>query len=154
MSAAVARKKCDLSSFQGAQDVGIRRRAEWRFLRDLADVGQSGHRVQTATADDSNFCLRQGSLSLDYLRRTVIIQKRMRTALTTEDTEDTEKDQNQKFLRGALCLLWLSAFVYGALVGRTAWRNCSVIAGSRLSVTSTVSAFTSITTAPPSVCQV
>ncbi len=40
------------------------------------------------------------------------------------------------------------------VVPRTAWRNCSVIAGSKLSVTSTVSFFTAITTGPSSVCQV
>ena len=59
MTAAVTGEKGDLAIRERAYDVGVRRRAEWGIDHDLMHSLQPGHRVQSATADDSDLCLLQ-----------------------------------------------------------------------------------------------
>jgi hypothetical protein len=57
----VAGQKCNLPSFQVAEDVAIRRLAEWSLEAHFARVSQAGHRVEATAADDSNFRLPSAS---------------------------------------------------------------------------------------------
>src|ERR1700757_1017291 len=57
--APVPRQKRYFAALQCAQDKGVRWIAEGRWLRRLAHISQSGHGVQTAATDDSDFRLRQ-----------------------------------------------------------------------------------------------
>jgi formylglycine-generating enzyme required for sulfatase activity len=65
----MTRKKCDFLPLERAQDVGVRRCAEWSFLRDFMNVGDAGHVIQPAAPDDSNFCLRQDCPSFEVGNR-------------------------------------------------------------------------------------
>ena len=58
MAAAVTREESDLAAFELAENEGVRGRAEGRFDALLVDVGESGHGVEPAAADDADFCLR------------------------------------------------------------------------------------------------
>src|SRR5438552_17318068 len=59
MAASVTSEEGHFSSFECAQHVCIGWRSEWSFLRDLLNIGEAWHGIQSAAADDSNFCLRQ-----------------------------------------------------------------------------------------------
>ena len=61
MSASVARQKSDLAAFERAQDIGVGRVAEWSLLLEFPHVGEAGHGIKPAAADDANFCVRQRS---------------------------------------------------------------------------------------------
>ncbi len=58
MAAAVAREKGDLAAFEFAENEGVGGRAEGRFHALLVNVGESGHGIEPAAADDADFCLR------------------------------------------------------------------------------------------------
>ena len=60
MPAAVAWEEEEGRVTDPAPDDGVARRAEWRIDGDLLHVGQSGHLVKTAAADDSEHALRHG----------------------------------------------------------------------------------------------
>ena len=62
MAAAVAREKSDLAAFEFAENEGVRGCAEGRFDALLVNVGESGHGVEPAAADDADFCACQGVL--------------------------------------------------------------------------------------------
>ena len=59
MAAAVAREKGDFAALELAEDKGVRWIAERRFYALFVDVGESGHGIKPAAADDADFCLRQ-----------------------------------------------------------------------------------------------
>src|SRR5262249_27338919 len=59
MSASMPRQECHLAPFQGAEHVRVRRLAERGLHRDLVDVSESGHGIQTAAAHNADFCLLQ-----------------------------------------------------------------------------------------------
>src|SRR5271157_2828715 len=65
MSASVTRQECDLAAFERAQDISIRRIAEWSLLPKFAHVGKARHGIEPAPADDANFRFRQISPSND-----------------------------------------------------------------------------------------
>ncbi len=56
MAAAVAREKSDLAALELAEDEGVGRRAEGRFDALFVNVGESGHGIKPAAADDADFC--------------------------------------------------------------------------------------------------
>ena len=58
MAAAVAGEKGDLAALELAEDKGVRGRAEGRFDALFVNVGEAGHGVKPAAADDADFCLR------------------------------------------------------------------------------------------------
>jgi hypothetical protein len=58
MAAAVARQESDLAAFEFAEDKSVGGRAKGRFDALLVDVGESGHGVKPAAADDADFYLR------------------------------------------------------------------------------------------------
>jgi hypothetical protein len=62
MPASVAREKCDLASFEFAENERIGGRAEGRFDALLTYVGEPRHRVESAAADDADFCAGQDML--------------------------------------------------------------------------------------------
>ncbi len=55
MAAPVPRQKGHAAALQLAQHESVGRRAKGRFHALLAHVGESGHRVEPAAADDSDF---------------------------------------------------------------------------------------------------
>ena len=59
VAASVARQKSDLAAFERAADVGVGRRAERRLHPHFLDLGQAGHGIEPAAADDSDFRLWQ-----------------------------------------------------------------------------------------------
>src|SRR6266571_2226323 len=61
VSAPVPGQKGDFLSFERAENVSVRRRAERSLLLHFVYVGQAGHGIQPAAADDSNFSFRQMS---------------------------------------------------------------------------------------------
>ena len=54
MTAAMPRQKRDFLARQLADDIGVRGRAPWRFERALFLRFKSGHRIQSAAANNSN----------------------------------------------------------------------------------------------------
>ena len=63
MALAVAGEEDDLAAFEGAEDEGVGGVAEGGFYFDFVDVGEAGHGVEAAAADDADFGLgglRQG----------------------------------------------------------------------------------------------
>ena len=56
MAAAVAREKGHLAALQLAEHKRVRGLAEGRFDALLVNVGESGHGIQPAAADDADFC--------------------------------------------------------------------------------------------------
>ena len=63
MALAVAGEEDDFSAFEGAEDEGVGGVAEGGFDRLFVDVGEAGHGVEAAAADDADFGLwdvRQG----------------------------------------------------------------------------------------------
>jgi hypothetical protein len=62
----MSRQEDDLAAFQFSQYKGITRLAEWCFHALFAQGGKSGHGVQAAAPDDSNFCLLQTELRLRF----------------------------------------------------------------------------------------
>ena len=61
VASSVTRQKSDLAPFKLAADVGVGRRAERRFDADLLHSSQAGHGIESAAADDPDFCLWQSS---------------------------------------------------------------------------------------------
>ena len=59
MAAAVAGEKGDLAAFQLAENESVRGLAKGRFHGDFVHVGESGHGVKPAAADDADLRLRQ-----------------------------------------------------------------------------------------------
>ena len=59
MAAAVARQERDLAALQFAQHEGVGGFAEGRFHALFMNVGESGHGIQPAAADDADLRLRQ-----------------------------------------------------------------------------------------------
>ena len=57
MAAAVAREKGDLAAFEFAENEGVGWLAEGRFDALFVHVGESGHGVEPAAADDADLCL-------------------------------------------------------------------------------------------------
>jgi hypothetical protein len=55
----VAREKRHFSARQSSEDVRIGWIAERRLLTLLMRIGETGHVIQTASADDAYFCLLQ-----------------------------------------------------------------------------------------------
>src|SRR6266700_2259320 len=55
MAASVTSEEGHFSSFECAQHVCI----EWSLLCNLLNIGKTWHGIQSAAADDSDFCLRQ-----------------------------------------------------------------------------------------------
>jgi hypothetical protein len=77
MAASVPRQECDFAAFEIAQDIRVRRFAEWSLLPKLLYIGKAGHRIQPAAANDANFRLRQKSPRTTRLISGIrIIQKR------------------------------------------------------------------------------
>lgn len=64
MATAVTGEEGDLAAFKGAEDEAVGGVAVWRFDLCFVNIGEAGHAVQTAAADDANFCLLQTLLSL------------------------------------------------------------------------------------------
>ncbi len=62
MAAAVAREKGDLAALELAENEGVGGCAEGRFHALFVNVGESGHGVKPAAADDADFCACQGVL--------------------------------------------------------------------------------------------
>ena len=62
MAAAVARQKGDFAALELAQHKGVRRLAERRLDALFVNVGESGHGVKPAAADNPDLCLSQCSL--------------------------------------------------------------------------------------------
>ena len=58
MAAAVAREKGDLAAFELAENEDVRGRAEGGFNALFVNVGEAGHGVKPAAADDADFCVR------------------------------------------------------------------------------------------------
>ena len=61
MAASMPRQECDFAPFESAQDVSVRRFAEWSLLPNFIYIGEARHRIQPAAANDANFRLRQKS---------------------------------------------------------------------------------------------
>ena len=57
MAAAVAGEKSDLAAGEFAKYEGVGGLAEGRFHSLLMNVGESGHGVKPAAADDADLCL-------------------------------------------------------------------------------------------------
>ncbi len=62
MTTAVARQKDDLAAFELAEHEGVRGITEGRFHTYFLLVGEAGHGVESAAADDADFRLCQGVL--------------------------------------------------------------------------------------------
>ena len=59
MTASMAGEEGDLAAFEIAEDEGFAGIAEGRCDALLMNVGEAGHGIQPAAADDSDFCLLQ-----------------------------------------------------------------------------------------------
>ena len=59
VSTSVARQECNLAAFERAQNIGVRRVAEWSLLLHFPHVGEAGHGIKPTAADDADFRLRQ-----------------------------------------------------------------------------------------------
>ena len=59
MAAAMAREKGDFAAFEFAEHERVGGLAEGRFDALFMDVGESGHGVKPAAADNADFCLSQ-----------------------------------------------------------------------------------------------
>ena len=68
MSAAMTGEEGNLLPFQRTENINVGWRAKWRILRDLMNVGEAGHVVEPAAANDADFCLRQ-----DFLLRMKVV---------------------------------------------------------------------------------
>ena len=64
MSASMPCQKGNLAAFQFAEHERVRWIAKWRFHALFMNIGESGHGVKPAAADDPDLCLSQCSLSL------------------------------------------------------------------------------------------
>lgn len=62
MSTAVTGQEGDLAALKLAQDKGVGRVAEGGFYAFFVYVGESGHRIESAAANNADFRLSQGSL--------------------------------------------------------------------------------------------
>ena len=63
VAAAVAGEEGDLAAFQFAEDEGVGWVAEWRLDALFMNIGESGHGIKPAAADDADLRLSQCSLS-------------------------------------------------------------------------------------------
>jgi hypothetical protein len=52
-------QECNFSALKRTQNVGVGRLAEGRLQAQFFHLGEARHRVQTAAADDPDFCSRQ-----------------------------------------------------------------------------------------------
>jgi hypothetical protein len=62
MAAAVAREESNVAAFQFAEDEGIRGIAKGRLHAHFMLIGKAWHGVESAAADDADFCLSQNLL--------------------------------------------------------------------------------------------
>src|SRR5579872_241819 len=64
VSATVPGEECDFSAFERSADIGVGRGAERRAEFYFFDLGEAGHGIEPAAADDSDLCLSQTSSSV------------------------------------------------------------------------------------------
>ena len=63
MSPAMPRQKCYFASFQGAQNIGIRRAAKRSLEVEFVNIRKSGHGIQSTAPDNADFRLLQVKFS-------------------------------------------------------------------------------------------